>query len=65
MTSTFKIDGMTCSHCIKAVSKALEAAGIKNFKVEIGLLELDLTENLIPIEKLKKIIKEAGYDLIE
>ncbi|MCS7052660.1 MAG: cation transporter [Ignavibacterium sp.] len=65
MASTFKIDGMTCSHCIKAVTKALEDAGIKHFKVELGLLELDLTENLITVEKLKQIIKEAGYDLIE
>lgn len=64
MTSTFKIDGMSCHHCIKAVIKEFEKAGLKNFKVELGLVEIDLDENQISLEKLKSIVEEAGYNIV-
>jgi copper chaperone len=63
MTSLFKVDGMSCHHCIKAIIKEFEKAGLKNFKVELGLVEIDLDENQITIEKLKSIVEEAGYNV--
>lgn len=64
MTSLFKIDGMSCHHCIKSVIKEFEKAGLKNFKVELGLVEIDLDENQISLEKLKSIVEEAGYNIV-
>lgn len=64
MTSLFKVDGMSCNHCIKTLIKEFEKAGLKNFKVELGLIEIDLNENQITLEKLKSIVEESGYNII-
>lgn len=64
MTSIFKVDGMSCHHCIKAIEKQFEKAGLKNYKVQIGLIEIDLDENIITVEKLKSIVEEAGYNIV-
>lgn len=36
-TATLKVTGMTCGHCVKAVTRALESVdGVRQAKVELG-----------------------------
>lgn len=58
--TTLHIDGMTCAHCVEAVTKALSAVpGIKVRSVEIGLAEVESGVDVAP--KAIVAIEEAGY----
>ena len=62
---TVKIKGMSCQHCVKAVTKALsEIAGIKDVKVDLERGEATFDE-VKPIDQalLREQIKKAGFDL--
>ncbi len=46
--TTIKIKGMSCNHCVMAVTKALnEIEGIKNVKVDLAKGEADLDVGLL------------------
>ncbi len=57
------IDGMTCRHCVKRVTDALNSLGIYDAQVEIGHAILSFDDNTITIEKISEVLKEAGYTL--
>lgn len=54
---------MTCMHCVKAVEIELKEAGIKNFHVEIGKVEAEISDSTDE-QKIIDAIKEAGYEVI-
>ncbi|BDU51716.1 heavy metal translocating P-type ATPase [Haliovirga abyssi] len=64
----FEVIGMTCTACAKTIERRLlktvgvEAAGV-NFANEKLVVKFD--ENLIETERIKEIVKKAGYDLEE
>ena len=61
-----KIIGMDNPHCVKTVSDALEIKGIISKELlqnETGIITYDV--NLIDPEKIKRVIKNAGYEPIE
>jgi len=62
---TVKIKGMSCQHCVKAVTKALsEIAGIKDVKVDLEKGEATFDEDQpIGQELLRERIKKAGFEL--
>ena len=63
--TTIKIKGMSCNHCVMAVTKALNGiAGVKNVKVDLkaGAATFD-EEKPIPAEVIREQIKKAGYDI--
>lgn len=58
----FRVDDMTCGHCVSTITKAIKAAD-KDAKVTI-----DLAQHLVMVEpteadaqELKDAIAEAGY----
>jgi len=58
----FKIEGMSCGHCVMAVKKELQK--IENLKidnVEIGSAKVEFDENQIDNQKIIDAIEEAGY----
>ena len=58
----FKIEGMSCGHCVMAVKKELQK--IENLKidnVEIGSAKVEFDENQIDNQKIIYAIEEAGY----
>ena len=62
---TIKIKGMSCQHCVKAITKALsEIAGINDVKVDLERGEATFDE-VQPIDQalLREQIKKAGFDL--
>lgn len=57
------IEGMSCAHCIKRVSQALEEAGVTEADVKIGEATIIFDETKTNIDKIAKALEEAGYKL--
>ncbi len=65
--TTIKISGMSCEHCVKRVTKALESLpGVKNVKVSLksGEATFERPENL-SVEEIARAIEEAGYKVVK
>ncbi|MGV8078874.1 MAG: heavy-metal-associated domain-containing protein [Syntrophales bacterium] len=60
---TIRIEGMSCQHCVMAVTKALSAvAGIRNVKVDLARGEATYEEDKpVDIELLREAVRKAGY----
>ncbi len=65
MEKTFKIDGMSCGHCVMAVEKGLNKLEIENIKVEIGSAKVSFDAGKVSEENIKNAIEETGYKVIE
>ena len=66
-TSTFKIQGMTCNHCVMRVAKALKAVpGVQDAQVDLKKAEAVVTydEASVTREKLKVAVVDAGYKIV-
>ncbi len=64
---TIKIAGMSCEHCVKRVTKALEGLpGVKNVKVSLekGEATFEAPPELT-LEEIAKAISEAGYQVVK
>ena len=64
---TIKIQGMTCQHCVMAVTKALgRLAGLKNLKVDLakGEATFENAQN-IPRDSIRQAVEDAGYKVGE
>ena len=65
MNKEFKIEGMSCSHCVMAVEKELNKLEIKNKKVEISSAKIEFDPDKVSVEDIKNSIRKAGYIVIE
>ncbi len=66
LEKTFKVEGMTCDHCVRTVKNALLAVeGVSEVEVSLssGIVKIKV-EREIPFEKIKKAIEEWGYKVI-
>ena len=64
-TTTIKINGMTCDHCVKRVTKEISTIqGVSTVAVDLaaGTVTFD-SENDIPRDALAAAIDEAGFTL--
>ena len=60
-TTTLSIDGMTCGHCVQAVTKALSAVpGVKVKSVAVGSAVIEANDGLA-VGKAVAALEEAGY----
>jgi len=65
MITTIKVKGMSCNHCVMAVTKALRGLnGVTDVKVDLAagqaVLEHDSVIDLIAV---KDLIEQAGYEI--
>ena len=63
----FLVEGMTCTMCAKAVSKAVESLpGIVDFHVNVATDKLTVTldDTQVKISDIKQAVKHAGYGLM-
>lgn len=62
---TVKIKGMSCNHCVMAVTRALEKIeGVKNVKVNLKNAEATFDEvKPVDMKIVKERIRKAGYDV--
>ncbi len=62
---TIKVKGMSCQHCVMAVTKALnEIEGIENVTVDLERGEASFDETK-PVDRdtIRKRISDAGYEV--
>jgi copper chaperone len=57
-----EIDGMSCSHCVSAVSQALaELPGVNVEHVAVGAAQVSYQPDQISPEQIVLAIEDAGY----
>jgi len=57
-----KIDGMSCQHCVQAVTKALcEVAGVDTTDVEIGSATIRYDDAKTSQKDLEAAVERAGF----
>jgi copper chaperone len=64
---TLKVEGMSCEHCVKAVSGAVGAiAGVADVNVSLkdGTVSFSHDPALAPLEKIKAAIIEEEFEVV-
>lgn len=63
MKKTLAIEGMSCDHCVMAVTKELEAVdGVSAVKVDLASKSAELeAAGGVTDDALKKAVSDAGY----
>ncbi len=64
--TAFRIDGMSCQHCVMAVKKAVEGLkGVRSAQVEIGKATVKYDEGKVGPEEIERAITDAGYKVVK
>jgi len=61
---TLNVEGMSCEHCVKAVTKAVGGfAGTKNVKVDLkaGTASFEFDSSKTGLNEIKAAIEEEGF----
>lgn len=62
-TLELKITGMTCDHCVKAVTNAVQdVEGVTAAKVSLATNSAVVEGDRLDLEKIVAAIKEEGYE---
>ncbi len=65
-TTTININGMTCSHCVAAVQKALASVpGLTVDSVTIGSATVSIDPDAGSLAAAEAAIDDAGYDVVK
>lgn len=60
---TMKIDGMSCSHCVKAVHEALaDLPGVDVEAVDIGRAQVAYDPARVDQRAMADAVRDAGYE---
>lgn len=60
---TIKVSGMSCQHCVSAVTKALEKLeGLEKVVVDLTTNEVSFVNNGVEREKIRSAISQIGFD---
>lgn len=65
MEKVFKIDGMSCHHCVMAVKKEISKLDVEEMDVKIGEAKVKFNEAKTDEKSIKEAIINAGYTVIE
>ncbi len=64
-TMTYRVPGMTCDHCKRAVSGELGAvAGVEGVEVDLDTKLVTVTGEDLDDLRLRAAIEEAGYEAV-
>ena len=66
-TATYDVKGMTCGHCVSAVTGELERLdGVTAVDVDLETGRVTVTSDaLLPDEAVRGAVDEAGYELAD
>ncbi|GFN36729.1 copper ion binding protein [Tepidimicrobium xylanilyticum] len=66
MKKTMLVEGMSCNHCVMAVTNALkELEGVTDVQVDLDSKKVEVSGENLMDESLKEAVEEAGYDVVE
>jgi copper chaperone len=61
-TRTYPVDGMTCSHCVNAVTEELQKLdGVSSVDVDLDAKTVTVSGDLLDDAVIAAAIDEAGY----
>jgi copper ion binding protein len=65
MKTTLKIEGMSCDHCVKHVTEALEGIqGVASAKVSLKHNNAEVEHSgAVSLDAMKAAVVEAGYEI--
>lgn len=65
VTTTYEVTGMTCEHCVSAVTAELtQLPGVREVSVDLPTGGVTVTsDGPLPIDELRQAVDEAGYEL--
>ncbi|HCW03857.1 MAG TPA: heavy metal transport/detoxification protein [Clostridium sp.] len=64
MAKKIIIEGMSCGHCVKHVTTALEELGLSKVTVDLDSKSA-LIEGEVSDQAIKAAIEDVGYDIVE
>ncbi len=69
-TATYGVSGMSCGHCVHAVTEELSALpGVRGVDVDLvpgGVSQVTVTSAAaLPVDAVREAVDEAGYELAE
>jgi copper ion binding protein len=63
-TTTYQVTGMTCGHCVQAVTSEVSAIdGVTDVQVDLESGRVDVTGEGVTEEAVRAAVDEAGYAL--
>jgi copper chaperone CopZ len=67
VTSTYTVTGMTCAHCVSAVTSELSALdGVGDVRVDLSTGLVTVTsEAPLSVDEVRAAVDEAGYELAD
>jgi copper chaperone len=65
VTTNYEVTGMTCSHCVAAVTAELnQLPGVREVSVDLSTGGVAVTSDApLPIDEVRTAVDEAGYEL--
>lgn len=65
-TTTITVEGMTCQHCVAAVTEELgRLDGVQQVEVDLGSGEVRVEATELPtVEAMAAAVAEAGYEVV-
>jgi copper ion binding protein len=65
VTSTYTVTGMSCEHCVRAVTEEVSAiAGVRDVEVDLASGRVSVTsERELTRSEVAEAVDEAGYQL--
>ena len=67
-TKVLKIVGMSCAHCQKAVTDALQGlSGVRSVQVDLGAGQATVAYDpaKVTVQAMKEAVAEAGYEVTQ
>jgi len=64
--TTFKVEGMSCNHCIIAIEGSVgKLDGVSHTKVNLkeGIVEVEYDSSKVNLDEIKETIDDQGYDV--
>jgi copper chaperone CopZ len=65
-TSTYKVKGVTCGHCVQAVTSELQnIEGVTEVAVDLETGDVTVTsDSALKAEAVRSAVDEAGFELV-
>ena len=64
-TRTYTVDGMTCGHCVSAVTEEVsKVSGLSDVTVDLATKTLTVTGDPIDDSAVRAAVDEAGYAVV-
>lgn len=65
---TLHVQGMSCSHCVKAVEDSVgELKGVSNVTVHLenGTVDVEYNADEVTLDQIKETIDDQGYEVVQ